>query len=203
MSNSLPFEFGAPTSVPHVLEVLYGARLVKLTRYSQETGDDAVKNMDYRMCPITSRDVFAYTAGPLLMELDSGIRVVGGSDDTDWGSVILRFDRDVKGNETPKYSLVEDSDYHPIDACDKVYSDLGACSLVGLRILSIVVLQGRKLITRPQWPCEVAMRLIMDNDNELVLCHGLRDGGSDEFSVRTKSRIPAGYFEGLKEVYRR
>lgn len=199
---STPFDYGAPTSVPHVLDALLGAKVVRLTRYSYATGDDVVNDPTYSDLAIKSRDVFAYTAGPLLIELDSGVHVAADGNDTDWGSVILWFERDAQGNKIEN-PLREDADFYPIDACDPVFSDSEACATIGRTIRSVIVLMGEENISRPKWPCESAVRLIMDNDHEIVLCHRLGGGVDFDFSVRTKSRIPSGYIENLKEVFRK
>ncbi len=202
MSDRSYFEPGPPTRVSYVREALLGAQIVKMTRYCDDTPTNAVMDNSFRSCPISNRDLFAYAAGSLVIELDSGISIGADSDITEWGSVILWVERDMYGNETPDYPRSQEPDQYPIDACDSLYSDAEMCAIIGRTIKSILVYQGDEVIARPQWPCEVAVRLIMDNGEELVFCHHLRDGGSDDFSVRTKSRIPDGYFEGLKEVCR-
>jgi len=192
-----PFEFDAPTRVPEILEALVASRIVQLKRYSHLSA-----NVPSKIPLVDNHDLFLDSTGPVVVELDNGAIVGAYSDDTETGSVVLRFERDTKGRRAPNYCISSDPSYQPIDGCDPIYSNEEVCEIVGCTILSVIVLKDKDNILRPEWPCEVAVRLLLDNSNELALCHGLPDSGSDDFTVRTKSRIPSGYFDMLTEILR-
>lgn len=183
MSTNPLFISNIPSRQRELIGRLEGAAICRLCRYSWWPPAEAAAT-----CNILQSLVFSYTAGPLLIDLDTG-EIIGISSDPSNVSVTVWLEQDSAGERRKNNSILDDNELVAIAACDPVYSTVEICGIVGQRICSIDVILRQP--DNEKWkgrPCEAGIRIIVEDGRELILSHGLHDD-SDDFSVILKSQI--------------
>jgi hypothetical protein len=168
-----------------LLTSTWGERVVRLTRCSCSP-KEIVARFDLPL-----ERVFARTAGPLLITLESGL-VIGAASQPALVSVTL-------WREDPPYTDA-DPELHPIEADDPVFSEPGFAQMLGARVAAVSILtrdpENAKWADRPR---EAGVVFRFEGAPELVLSHGLHDN-SDDFAVLMRNDVNTSLWSRLHEV---
>jgi hypothetical protein len=173
-----------PSRHRDLLASMLGVRVLRLTRCSWSPKDEVAR--DDNLLPEL---VFARTAGPLLITLESG-PVIGAASQPALISVTLWRDN-------PPYTYA-DPELHPIEADDPAFSEAGFAQMLGKRVVAVSILtrdpENAKWADRPR---EAGVVLRFEDAPELVLSHGLHDN-SDDFAVLMRKDISPSLWSRLR-----
>ena len=179
---------------------MVGRRLVRLVRLSWWPAEEALERLrevDARRGPET---LFSLTAGPLGVELDSGLILGFGSRPSE-ASVTVWVERDEAGRERPaSRSILRDAELHVVDGFDPGVAEPEVVRCAGRRVERVTLLRRRAGDVRlARLPRDAALVITFDDGGPLMPSHGLHDG-SDDFSVLVPRLVAPALLPELEEV---
>lgn len=192
--SSNKFKEDVPSAQLQLLTQLQHYKVSKLVRYSWLSPEAAAKEWG-----MPQSSVFRFTAGPLLITLESNL-VLGFSSLPEKASITLWIEETEAGERDEATSILNDEELYPVDACDPVFSEPSICKLLNKRVISIKILKKEpENILLAQVPCEAGLLITFDDNTELVLSHGLHDN-SDDFAIIYQQEILPNLSSNLQEI---
>ncbi len=171
-------------------------KITRMVRHSWWPAEEALSQIG----GADSRLLFSLTAGPLTIELDSGLILGFGSRPSE-ASVSVWLERDETGRERPsEHSTLRDPELHPIDVMESRFSEPQLANCVGREIQSVKLLRLRTTSALLEYLARhVGVVIQCDQGGSIILSHGLHDG-SDDFSVLLPQRIAPDLVKDLEEL---
>jgi hypothetical protein len=179
---------------------MVGRRLVRLVRHSWWPAEEALERLREVDATRGPETVFSLTAGPLSVELDSGLILGFGSRPSE-ASVTVWVERDEAGREGPaSRSILRDAELHAIDGFDHDVAEPEVVRCLGHRVERVTLLRRRPYnVLLAQLPRDAGLVIACDDGGPLMPSHGLHDG-SDDFSVLVPRLVAPALLPELEEV---
>lgn len=188
------FKEDIPSQKLHILSRIKGCKLLKLVRYSTLTYKESEKVYE-----IPNSLLFRFTSGPLLMVLESGLKI-GFASLPEKVSVTLWVEETEAGEKSTELSIMEDDEFIEIDSCDSKYSQESICKLRDKRINEVKIIKRQpKSHKLASYPCESGIVFDFGEGLELILSHGLHEY-SDDFAIIYREDIMSLYLEQIQEI---
>ena len=194
LENRKYFQEDIPSEKLSLLSKIKGSKIIKLVRYSTLTYSESE-----RVYKIPNSLLFRLTSGPLLIILESGLKI-GFASLPEKVSVTLWVEETEEGDKSNEYSIVDDDELIEIDCCNPKYSEESLCKLRNKRISEVRIIKrtpkSQKLAC---YPCESGIVLEFEEGLELILSHGLHDD-SDDFAIIYREEIMPLFIEQIQEI---
>lgn len=185
---------GIPSHYSKFLQTLIGRRIIGATRYSWWPADETEQE-----CGVKGEEVFSLTAGPAVLEFDSGV-TLGIASDPSINSVCIWLEKNEHGEILRNEPLESDGDLYPISASDTEYaSDLWR-NVIGAQVnmISLLIRKPNSALFA-ELPNEVGLCFLLDSGLKIVAVHGLHDN-SDDFAIIPAQSISSELHAELREV---
>ena len=166
-----------PSHFVSVLRALVGHRIIGVTRYGWWNPEDTEQ-----ACGVKGQDVFSLTAGPVVIEFDTGM-ALGIASEPSTNSVSVWVEKNEAGQSVRNEPLASDEELHPISATNVMFADQFWRHVIGSKVNEISILV-RKLsnVKFAELPNEVGLCFSLDSGLKIVAAHGLHDD-SDDFAI--------------------
>lgn len=177
-----------PSARKDLLKEIIDKRITKLIRYSWWPAEDAMSE-----CHISQSEVFALTAGPLVICFENGL-VLGVASDPELNSVIV-WDEISMAEAFPNTKLEGDEELFPILATNEASAAPFWQGLVGSKVIRLSILKKKSMTLLQSYrPSEVGLCFYFEGGDRFFASHGLANQ-PDDFAVLESSQVALIDFE--------
>jgi hypothetical protein len=191
------FKSDIPSVQISLLKKLKNSRVRNLVRYSWDPPNEIAKQIEEDL-QLSASSLFRRGLGCLLITLESGL-ILGFGQKPSESSVRIWVEQTEHGQKSSEESILDDNDFYPLDASDKIYSEEFIRNLIGEKILSTSIIRDNYLYKIRGVAGEVGVVLKFKNNSELIISINLCNNIND-FDLILRDEIDPDILEQLQEI---